>query len=1345
VDVRWWNHRGLSLIVQLFGMLILDLRYSFFLVRFNSTPLVRFVEQLPGTGEEKYRMPITLSEAVTCLKHGESLTWALSGPYKAGSIQLSMAGQRRLFNFLIENDLDAVTSADDSIFEGLVAAWGDETADPAGTEQVVASETASGPWRLSHISASGFGGLNTPDGPAFELDVGGENWCIEGYNGSGKTSLSSLILWTLTGYRNREQDGPVKDGGRREVVTDPAGNKIGTWPPLVTYPFDLAELNKVAQVTACLIFTDQAGDIATAKRTISSPANGEPTIDVEIDSRLIASPELIETGLLMPARISHIGFGDKSQSLYAALKMLTGLDQLSGVAAGAAALGHASKKFLKYARNQGAEALERDFANSVERARELATNTSIDLTKIYNLGDDKLIEKLSRLEIDASTKAGAALDILKTEISANIDVKDAKDRDRLNDAVSTARVYVGEGTKGVPLFKSWGALEKARDDNFSSIEDALNEADIALTKALEWHAKQESDKKLRLKALASKFFVTEDLLGKTASCPLCETKLTSEDQLALAGELAALKSEATNAERAIADACGDIQKMLMAHVPDYLQSYLKDLAAMDLVQAFSKAIKVRFSELPPYNDILTGIGEFVVTYVAEQAEKLPAFTHDAKIYDASDITSVQELQDLMINLDKVSALTAWWYSNSSRFILVWNNLIGIANADSEWSTDSLEGKLQTLENAIAGSDPLDKIAKHLVKAKKAAEDWQTINDIQKVREAIAEAVKPLKDLQKLVDSETHRTIVTLSDRVSAILNEIRLKDRFSFENTAMSKKTVTVEGSFAEGMKIDAALVANTSWLRALLWSFIFALREQAIADTGMNNFPLMVLDDPQTSFDPKNTRKWATKIVGAANLDESDTNGLQLFLTTHERQFYEFICETNELVGQEGMMAGPSSSSKVAHIVNGTFLNRQFDKASTDNNDEEGYIYVQQVRTYCEDLLKIMLRSESYEIGGDTLGKLCMLLKKLHDDHIDPFNRSVFLKLIRLLNEKTVPQVKIINASHHTYDRTIGFAEAEDIHKYWKEKLQTAFINAFRLAADFDAYGGVSRLFAWRENVSQFPGGHTDKIKSLTFVSTGVAAAAISDGRVVGDGQIDIQKWPDEIHNTLFNHSAYRLNAGTLDPIADIGDIILVQNFGETRHRDLVVVAFGDNLYARRFNESEDHSDVVILTGQSTNPYALAEPVIALKDKIESNKIVGTVFMSQLLPPSTNNDHEVSPVDDFVMIEARLKDAKLFKVKGRSMEPIALEDQFVITLDETLDQTTLRRLSGELVIAVDQNGGVYFKRLRLHGHVVVLESANSSVTTSSEILSLTDEGGYPKLTGLRSVVGVLFDLPATE
>lgn len=91
---------------------------------------------------------------------------------------------------------------------------------------------------------------------------------------------------------------------------------------------------------------------------------------------------------------------------------------------------------------------------------------------------------------------------------------------------------------------------------------------------------------------------------------------------------------------------------------------------------------------------------------------------------------------------------------------------------------------------------------------------------------------------------------------------------------------------------------------------------------------------------------------------------------------------------------------------------------------------------------------------------------------------------------------------------------------------------------------------------------------------------------------------------------------------------------------------------------------------------------------------------------------------------------------------PVALSGQHVMTAAQTLDLQTLKRLNGELVIAVDEDAGVYFKRLRLHQKCVVLESANSSSSTSSEILSLEDKGTYKKLTSLKSVVGGLFDLP---
>ena len=221
-------------------------------------------------------MSFTLNEAKIALCTGTSLVWEGSGDYKAGNIQMGTSGQRRLAKYLLGADQTLVANGDESLFDDIVKVWNDESSDPSADATETEAIQQSGPWRLAHIEAEGFGGLNTAGGPKFELDVGGENWCLEGYNGAGKTSLASLVLWTLTGLRNREQFGPRVDHGIREAVTDASGKKVGSWPPLVTYPDSIAELKKDAFVSTKLTFVDPAGNTVQAKRSVKSAVAGDP-------------------------------------------------------------------------------------------------------------------------------------------------------------------------------------------------------------------------------------------------------------------------------------------------------------------------------------------------------------------------------------------------------------------------------------------------------------------------------------------------------------------------------------------------------------------------------------------------------------------------------------------------------------------------------------------------------------------------------------------------------------------------------------------------------------------------------------------------------------------------------------------------------------------------------------------------------------------------------------------------------------------------------------------------------------------------------------------------------------
>jgi len=148
----------------------------------------------------------------------------------------------------------------------LIAAWNREGTDPASEDLPSASIAVGDVWRLDRIEASGFGGLTLFGGPQFDLRIDGENWCLEGQNGSGKTSLTSAILWALTGKRIREQDGPVEVQCARLPVTNKDGKKIGEWPFVASYPSSTADLLKSAEVWVRLTFKNAKDESATATR-----------------------------------------------------------------------------------------------------------------------------------------------------------------------------------------------------------------------------------------------------------------------------------------------------------------------------------------------------------------------------------------------------------------------------------------------------------------------------------------------------------------------------------------------------------------------------------------------------------------------------------------------------------------------------------------------------------------------------------------------------------------------------------------------------------------------------------------------------------------------------------------------------------------------------------------------------------------------------------------------------------------------------------------------------------------------------------------------------------------------
>ena len=106
----------------------------------------------------------------------------------------------------------------------------------------------------------------------------------------------------------------------------------------------------------------------------------------------------------------------------------------------------------------------------------------------------------------------------------------------------------------------------------------------------------------------------------------------------------------------------------------------------------------------------------------------------------------------------------------------------------------------------------------------------------------------------MVNRTTMRTINEVSNLAKQIHGQIYNPEALNYENTEVSefrgKQSLTFQASLGNDRdwRINASLLANVSWMRGVLWSFIFAIRQLAIKRAGYCPFELMILDDPQIS-----------------------------------------------------------------------------------------------------------------------------------------------------------------------------------------------------------------------------------------------------------------------------------------------------------------------------------------------------------------------------------------------------------------------------------------------------------------------------------------------------------------
>ena len=95
-----------------------------------------------------------------------------------------------------------------------------------------------------------------------------------------------------------------------------------------------------------------------------------------------------------------------------------------------------------------------------------------------------------------------------------------------------------------------------------------------------------------------------------------------------------------------------------------------------------------------------------------------------------------------------------------------------------------------------------------------------------------------------------------------------------------------------------------------------FALREEGVEQAGSDPFPLLVFDDPQTTFDAEHRHRWAQYIASL----QSGLSKAQIIIATYDEGFIEMI-KIDGVAGRQAMIAAAGTELGHVGILEGELL----------------------------------------------------------------------------------------------------------------------------------------------------------------------------------------------------------------------------------------------------------------------------------------------------------------------------------------------------------------------------------------------------------------------------------------
>ena len=1295
------------------------------------------------TREEIEYVLLTTGTVDTSLAEGDPIV--LNGPRSRRLTRIVFDHLRSLSVSDLSNNQGFFETLEEAFREPDPDAEATTPASYGTNNQVAAADKRS--WRLKRVETRGFGGLNAGADDVFKFDARSQDFCIEGQNGSGKSSLANALLFAMTGKVHRDQYGSWDDPKRLEPVTSGTGAELGTWPPIATYPDSWGSENQTVDVSVTLTFGDDAGaeEIEASRRLHGEPGSLEH--DVSIDPRLTAVPTLIEAGLLMPMRIQHIRVpkADDNGQLVGLIRQLIGLEPLFDVANLVDKLSHRNQRFLKYARDKDSQGKASRISELLRGAHEEIKDQEIDIDlnfaveKGKPVPDDRL-KRLDEAKRELDRRQADGFQQLAALSFDGFDPEETKHRHRVVSAINQLYLDASrqlDPTNLPPVLKGIAALaERAEKEGLVSLRSALRKGSIDLSASIEWADRQKKDTLLRLKAVAAEHF--EDC--EDPKCPLCKQSIRGASHLGLVEDMRVLKTDAEIAQTQLEDACRRIEEEVRTAAQHIVPDELLRVERFAVKRNAQDHVQGAFIEAEHAAVTLPGFAKICQEAVDAVFETVREFEFGTKLPEPEKRDGVARVRRLLDHLENTVNAAENWQHSRQDFREAWGCLF--LKSDQR----SVTARILQLKDVIEGVEPFRSASEKVEQTLEIVARYNAIVRRQELREEIVQALAPLRKLRDLVNRTTWTTISEVSDLAKQIHGQIYNPEALTYEEAEVSefrgKQSLTFKARLSNDLdwRIDASLLANVSWMRGVLWSFVFAIRERAIKRAGYCPFELVVLDDPQMTFDTRNLKGWVRFLGSSEQLRQ--LQACQLLVTTHSMPFALEMTAMPDIQMAEIETGQPWANP--AQVVTNDFAAVRFERMIAENSDDRARWLIGDIRVLAETLLKHAIErfDPAFVRQPDaTLGRVVDLITQRNAAGQPPYTDRVFGELISVKSSNP-DQFRQLSEPHHSLSESITVLGARQVYQFWRGTLFPAVRKVWL------EYRFLQKSIVGEVASISLPLNCTHKPPRSTALASVRPAilgrvSAYSDGRAATAIRIDQLSDGDVVD--LSARAAYRLEKDTLSPVARVGDILLARLDAQCRSSNLVVEDRGTYRVARRWHEDAEAPALAVLAAAASNPREVPPAVISRAKGANRRKIVGVLFSADQLQPGTMVDPntEATELDtNDALVADLVADTDVFEVQGSSAEPIALDNQYLLAKPQTIDlRQALRELQGRPVIAEDSEDCAFFKRLRvLDSRSVILESLDKTGLEAPIHLSTDSEGTGPFLARVREVVGVVFD-----